>query len=155
MQETTTRFTVGVFQDAEWAARGLAALARHGFEVDALSCIAKATPEADALVRAALGREAVVIDVPGLSATVAVGSLVEVLEGADAGLRARGLAATMRRAGFQAHDGAIFERLVARGGILVGVDSEARAADALATLHAYGAGNAAIGAWAGRLPTDA
>jgi len=61
----------------------------------------------------------------------------------------------MRRAGFQAHDGAIFERLVARGGILVGVDSEARAADALATLHAYGAGNAAIGAWAGRLPTDA
>ena len=38
-----------------------------------------------------------------------------------------------------------------RGGVLVGVSGEARAADALATLHAYGGGNAAIGAWTGRV----
>ena len=34
---------------------------------------------------------------------------------------ASGVAATMRRAGFQAHDGFIFETLTARGGVLVGV----------------------------------
>ncbi len=151
MHELTSRFTVGVFQDVEWARRGLEALARHGFVPDALSVIAKASPEVGDLIRGTVGRDAAALDVPGLSATVAIGSLVEVLQGHDAGLATRGLAATMRRAGFQPHDGAIFERLVARGGVLVGVEGEARAADALATLHAYGAGNAAIGAWSGRI----
>jgi hypothetical protein len=49
------------------------------------------------------------------------------------------------------HDGQIFETLVERGGVLVAVLSEPRAADALARLHAYGGGNAAIGAWVGRV----
>ncbi len=57
----------------------------------------------------------------------------------------------MRRAGFQAHDGRIFEALTGRGGILVSIRSEPRAADALALLHSYGGGNAAIGAWTGRV----
>jgi hypothetical protein len=35
--------------------------------------------------------------------------------------------------------------------VLVAVHNEPRAADALARLHAYGAGNAAIGAWTGRV----
>jgi hypothetical protein len=61
------------------------------------------------------------------------------------------LAATFGRAGFQAHDGHIFETLAGRGGVLVAIRSEARAADALAKLHAYGGGNAAIGAYAGRV----
>ena len=61
------------------------------------------------------------------------------------------LTGTMRRVGFQAHDGRIFETLAARGGILVAIRGEPRAADALAILHSYGGGNAAIGAWAGRV----
>ena len=57
----------------------------------------------------------------------------------------------MRRVGFQAHDGRIFEALTGRGGVLVAIQSEPRAADALAILHSYGGGNAAIGAWTGRV----
>ena len=66
------------------------------------------------------------------------------LDAAEGELSKLGLAATMRRAGFQEHDGVIFERLVERVG-------GASVADALATLHAYGGGNAAIGAWTGRV----
>jgi hypothetical protein len=62
-----------------------------------------------------------------------------------------GLAGTMRRVGFQPHDARIFEVLTGRGGVLVAVRSEPRAADALAILHSYGGGNAAIGAWSGRV----
>ena len=57
----------------------------------------------------------------------------------------------MRRVGFQAHDGRIFETLTGRGGVLVAIRTEPRAADALAILHSYGGGNAAIGAWTGRV----
>jgi hypothetical protein len=35
--------------------------------------------------------------------------------------------------------------------VLVSIRSESRAADALAVLHSYGGGNAAIGAWTGRV----
>ena len=80
-----------------------------------------------------------------------VGSLIAALQGDDNGLTGGGLGAAMRRAGFQQHDGYIFETLTARGGVLVAVSSEPRAADALASLHAYGGGNAAIGAWTGRV----
>jgi len=62
-----------------------------------------------------------------------------------------GISGTMRRVGFQPHDGRIFEVLLEKGGVLVGIRSEPRAADALAILHSYGGGNAAIGAWSGRL----
>ena len=56
----------------------------------------------------------------------------------------------MRRVGFQAHDGRIFHVLTGRGGVMVAIHSEPRAADALAVLHSYGGGNAAIGAgWTG------
>ena len=41
----------------------------------------------------------------------------------------------MRRVGFQAHDGRIFHVLTGRGGVLVAIHSEPRAADALAVLH--------------------
>jgi hypothetical protein len=57
----------------------------------------------------------------------------------------------MRRVGFQTHDGQIYETLAGRGGVLVSVKSEPRAADALAIFHSYGGGNAAIGAWTGRV----
>lgn len=148
---TTSRFTVGVFQDVEWAGRGVEALRGHGFMSESLTIIARESVEATELVRRAMGKDGVRLDIKGLGPAVAAGSLVETLLGGDAGLVKKGLAATMRRAGFQPHDGLIFETLTARGGVLVAIDSEPRAADALAALHAYGGGNAAIGAWAGRV----
>ena len=71
--------------------------------------------------------------------------------GATSDLTKLGLAGTMRRVGFQPHDGRIFDVLTGRGGVLVAIHSEPRAADALAILHSYGGGNAAIGAWTGRV----
>jgi hypothetical protein len=91
------------------------------------------------------------LEVRGLGTVRARGPLVDALQGADQQLTRQGLAATARRVGFQTHDGRIFETLTSRGGVLVAVSSEARASDALALLHSYGGGNAAIGAWAGRV----
>ncbi len=146
----TDRFTVGVFQDIAWATRGLDALGRHNFPVETLSIIAKATPETEALVKTTCGA-ADRMDIKNLGAAVLRGPLVAALQGSASDLAALGLGATMNRVGFQMHDCFIFETLTARGGVLVAVRSEARAADALATLHAYGGGNAAIGAWTGRV----
>ena len=144
-------FTVGVFQDAAWAERGLDALKRRGFAAGSLSVVAKHSAPVAALVERALAADTAPVDVSGLGAAIARGPLVDALQGADEGLGRTGIAATMRRAGFQAHDGFIFETLTARGGVLVGIESEALAADALTVLHAYGGGNAAIGAWTGRV----
>ena len=83
--------------------------------------------------------------------TMARGPIVAVLQGNDEGLKKLGIAGTMRRVGFQQHDGRIFHVLTGRGGVLVAIHSEPRAADALAILHSYGGGNAAIGAWTGRV----
>jgi hypothetical protein len=146
----TDRFTVGVFQDIAWATRGLDALGRHNFPVETLSIIAKATPETEALVKTTCGA-ADHMDIKNLGAAVLRGPLVAALQGSARDLAALGLGATMNRVGFQMHDCFIFETLTARGGVLVAVRSEVRAADALATLHAYGGGNAAIGAWTGRV----
>ena len=77
--------------------------------------------------------------------------MVAALQGTGRDLPKLGLSGTMRRVGFQPHDGRIFEVLTARGGVLVAIHSEPRAADALAILHSYGGGNAAIGAWTGRV----
>jgi len=91
---------------------------------------------------------------PGLAvagASLARGPLVPVLQGAGRDLATAGIAGTMRRVGFQPHDGRIFDALLGRGGVLVAVKSEPRAADALAVLFSYGGGNAAIGAWTGRV----
>jgi hypothetical protein len=148
---STDRFTVGVFRDVAWAERGLDALGRHGFRPETLSVIARTTPEVDALIERFLGVAPRHAEVRQLGPTSLAGPLVEALEGDARDFARLGIAATMRRVGFQPHDGMIYERLVLRGGVLVGVSGEARAADALATLHAYGGGNAAIGAWTGRV----
>ena len=144
-------FTVGVFQDVEWAQRGLDALGQKGFAPESLSLISKETPEAAELLRTTFGVEGSTMDIVRIGPVVAHGPLVGTLQGRARDLDRTGVAATMRRAGFQAHDGFIFETLTARGGVLVGVHSEPRAADALAVMFAYGGGNAAIGAWAGRV----
>ena len=145
------RFTVGVFQDVEWAKRGVEALLRDGFAADSITILARESPEAVALIQSALGAPAGRVELRSLGPVVARGPLVAALQGADNGLESSGLGATIGRAGFQAHDGYIYETLTGRGGVLVAVRSEPRAADVLAKLHSYGGGNAAIGAWSGKV----
>lgn len=151
MSDHSGTFTVGVFPDAERARLGLDALRRHDFAAESLSIIAKSSETVTGL-GAGIGRPALTtIELPRLGATLAGGPIVAALDGDDHGLAAQGLAPAMRRLGFQPHDGIIFERLIDKGGVLVAVHHEPRAADALSVLHNYGAGNAAIGAWHGRL----
>ncbi len=147
----TARFTVGVFKDVAWAEKGLAALMRLGLPASALSVFAKESPETASFIEQALGGPAERFETAATGAVLAKGPLVDALQGATRDLTRLGLSGTFRRVGFQAHDGRIFEVLTARGGVLVAVLSEPRAADALAVLHSYGGGNAAIGAWTGRV----
>jgi hypothetical protein len=148
---TDGRFTIGVFQDVTWARKGIDALLDAGFVPESLTVLAKDTPEAAKLVEEALGASPDRIELKALGTAVARGPLVSALQGADEGLRTAGLGGAITRAGFQPHDGHIYETLTGRGGVLVAVRNEPRAADALAKLHSYGGGNAAIGAWTGRV----
>jgi hypothetical protein len=145
------RFTVGVFQDVAWAEKGIEALKRAGLTAESLSVIAKDTPDTAALAGRTVSASVERLDLSGIGPVVAGGPLVGALQGEQRDLPKLGLAGTMRRIGFQPHDGRIFEVLTARGGVLVAIHSEPRAADALAVLHSYGGGNAAIGAWTGRV----
>jgi hypothetical protein len=147
----TGRFTVGVFQDVAWAQKGLDALKRGGFASESLTIIAKEGGDTSALVERTFGSAGERLDLAGIGTIVARGPLIDALQGGARDLPKLGLAGTMRRIGFQAHDGRIFETLTGRGGVLVAIRSEPRAADALAILHCYGGGNAAIGAWTGRV----
>ena len=144
-------FTVAVFQDVEWARRGIEALLRHGFEPDTLSILGKDTAELSALCQDTLGSGPDRVDVRAIGSGLGHGPLLGVLQGSDGGLTSHGIGGAIARAGFQRHDGHIFEILTGRGGVLVAVRDDRRAADALATFHAYGGGNAAIGAWHGRV----
>jgi hypothetical protein len=145
------RFTIGVFQDVAWAEKGLEALKKAGLPAESLTIMAKESPDVSRLIERILGAAGERFDLAGVGAVLARGPLLDALQGPTRDLPKTGLAATMRRAGFQSHDGRIFEVLTARGGVLVSVRSEPRAADALAILHSYGGGNAAIGAWTGRV----
>jgi hypothetical protein len=142
-------FTVGVFQDVKWAQTGIDALKRQGLLPESLSIIAKDGPDVAALIERTLGSAADRLEMAAAGAVLAKGPLVAALDGAGRDLGKLGLAGTMRRVGFQAHDARIYEALTARGGVLVAVHSEPRAADALTVLLSYGGGNAAIGAWTG------
>ena len=145
------RFTVGVFQDVAWATKGIAALIAAGLPTASLTIIVKDGAETAALVQQSLGAPGGTLEIAGIGPCVLHGPMVDALQSNARDLGKLGLAGTMRRVGFQAHDGRIFETLVARGGILVAIHSEPRAADALAILFSYGGGNAAIGAWTGRV----
>src|SRR5258706_6630241 len=150
METATGTFTVGVFQDLAWAERGVDALKSKGLAVESLSILGKSSPELSAFIERQLGAPQS-LDVKDLGTTVARGPLVSALQGDDQGLAKLGIAGSMRRVGFQAHDGRIFDTLTARAGVIVAIHNELRAADALAVLHSYGGGNAAIGAWRGRV----
>jgi len=147
----TGRFTVGVFQDASWAEKGIAALKQAGLPAESLTILAKDSPDVSALIQKTFGASGERLEIAAVGSSLARGPLVPALQGPAKDLPKLGLSGTMRRVGFQSHDGRIFEALTARGGILVAIHSEPRAADALAVLHSYGAGNAAIGAWTGRV----
>ena len=112
--EENSLFTIGVFQDTAWAERGLDALKRHGFGPEALSVIARHSDDVAALVERALGGAPTSVEVGGLGAAIAQGSLVGALQGDDEALGKTGIAATVSRAGFQSHDGYIFATLTAR-----------------------------------------
>ncbi len=144
-------FTIGVFQDLAWADKGLQALRAQGFPPDVLSLIVKDSPEAATFAEQMFGEPAATMEIRGVGPARVRGPLVAALQGGDQGLMKQGMAGTANRVGFQAHDGRIFETLTSRGGVLVAITSDARAADALALLHSYGGGNAAIGAWTGRV----
>ena len=147
----TARFTVGVFQDVAWADKGIDALKRAGLPAESLSMLAKESPEVAALMQKALGAGGDRLDISNVGVVLARGPIMEALQGEARDLSTLGLARTMRRVGFQSHDARIYEVLTARGGVLVAIHSEPRAADALAVLMSYGGGNAAIGAWIGRV----
>jgi len=119
--------------------------------VESLSVLVEDAPDAAALIERALGAPPDKLQVNGVGVVLARGPLVAALQGADKDFQKVGIAGTMRRVGFQSHDGRIFETLTARGGVLVATRTEPRAADALAIFHSYGGGNAAIGAWTGRV----
>jgi len=146
----TGLFTVGVFQDVAWAQKGLDALKQAGFVAESLSILAK-DGDAAKLIEKILGSPGARIESAGVGTIVGRGPLLEVLQGDSGDLAKIGIAGAMRRVGFQPHDGRIFDTLVGRGGVLVAIRSEPRAADALAILHSYGGGNASIGAWTGRV----
>ena len=147
----TGLFTVGVFQDVAWATKGLDALKQAGFPAESLTIVAKESPDAAALIEKTFGAAGARMELAGIGGVLAQGSLIDALQGASRDLLKMGMAGAMRRVGFQPHDGRIFEALTGRGGILVAIRTEPRAADALAILHSYGGGNAAIGAWSGRV----
>ena len=150
-QVETALFTIGVFKDIAWAERGIDALKQQGFTPERMTLAAKASPEAAALIERALGAAPESVELPVVGAAVVRGALKDTLNGPGRDLAKIGMAAAMRRAGFQPHDGLIFETLVGKGGVLVAVQDAPRAADALAVMQSYGGGNAAIGAWANRL----
>ncbi len=147
----TGRYTVGVFKDVASAERGIDALKRQGFPAESLTVLAKDTPDTAGLLQKVLGRVPDRVDLPGIGAALGGGSLLSLLNGGSRDASKAGLAAALTRVGFQPHDGRIYETLTDRGGVLVAVRSEPRAADALSTLHCHGGGNAAIGAWTGRV----
>jgi hypothetical protein len=144
-------FTVGVFKDIAWAERGIDALKQQGFAAERMTVASKATPEAAALIARVLGAAPEPMEIPVVGSLLAGGPLADTLGGPRRDLATIGMAAAMRRAGFQPHDGLIFETLIGNGGVLVAVQDAPRAADALAIMHSYGGGNAAIGAWGKRV----
>lgn len=139
--------TVGVFADLASARKAVdVLLTTHHFATATVSAIGKDDPALATWMSDVLGSSRASAGAAEAGALRVAGPLVPA-----EGLGADGVDGLMRASGFQSHDGRIFARLVERGGVLVAVTSDSRAADAMAVMHAYGGGNAAIGAWRGRV----
>src|SRR5262245_43613577 len=98
--EDTGRFTVGVFQDAAWAQKGLDALARAGFPKESLTILAKEGADASSLIQKTLGTAGERLQIAGVGPVVVHGPLLDALQGKTRDLDKLGLAGTMRRVGF-------------------------------------------------------
>ena len=109
----TGRFTVGVFQDVAWAREGLDALKQAGLAAESLTILAKESPEVAALIERALGAPASGSSCRRSARCWRAVRCVDGAAGPARDLAKLGLAGTMRRVGFQAHDGRIFEALTA------------------------------------------
>ena len=108
------RFTVGVFQDVAWAAKGIDALEAGGLAArvadDSREGERRTRPRCS---RSRSARPASRLDIAGVGPVVAARAAWSRRCRASArDLAKLGLAGTMRRVGFQAHDGRIFEALV-------------------------------------------
>jgi len=79
------RFTVGVFQDAVWARRGIEALVRDGFVPESITILALESPATIELVESLLGAPPDRIELKALGAVVVKGPLLAALQGDDAG----------------------------------------------------------------------
>ena len=77
--EERQSFTVGVFQDTEWAERGLEALAKEGFPSESLSMISKESPEASALLQRTFAVDGTALDIVRIGPVVAHGPLLGTL----------------------------------------------------------------------------
>src|SRR5919112_3782985 len=97
-------YTIGVFQDVEWARRGVDALLRDGFPPESITILAKDTAKADGLISAALAGSPDRLDLVRLGTAVGRGPLIEVLQGDDQGLTRFGVGSTVGRVGFQRHE---------------------------------------------------
>ena len=82
---------VAVFQDAEWARRGLEALVRDGFTPGTLSAIGMPSPGVAMLFSDILVQAPRTILLRDVGTVSAAGPLLSVLEGEDEGLSRRGL----------------------------------------------------------------
>ncbi len=148
--DTNILHTVAVFADLASAKLGVdALLTRHGIAPATLSLLARDAPDTVAWMTGVLGQAPTAVEAQVVGAVQCAGPLAS--ESWAAALAAEGIEGLMYTAGFQAHDGRIFTRLVERGGVMVAVTSASRAADVLAVMHNFGGGNAAIGAWRGRV----
>jgi hypothetical protein len=67
----TARFTVGVFQDVAWAAKGLDALKDAGFPPESLTIVSKESPETGALIERVLGSSAEHLNLAAVGTVVA------------------------------------------------------------------------------------
>ena len=148
----TGRFTVAVFQDVAWAQKGLDALRQIGLAAESLTILAKADPAVATLIEQTLGFAGEPIELASVGPVLGHGPLIEPLQGTTRTIwRSWGWPARCGVSDSRRTTRRIFETLTGRGGVLVAIRSEPRAADALAILHSYGGGNAAIGAWTGRV----
>ena len=103
------------------AQRAIDALMADGFPREWLTILAKDTEPAATFIETALGAPPARIELKNLGTVVAHGPLLDLLRGTDDGLSRSGLAGSFNRAGFQPHDGHIYETLTGRGGVLAPV----------------------------------
>jgi len=134
-----TLFIVGVFKDLAWAEKGIDALREQGFQQAVVSVMMKGRPRRR-LVRPKGDRRRTR---PSWNCRNWVPWWARVPWSVFSRARARdlgkiGISGAIRRAGFQAHDGLIYETLAERGACWVAIEDPARASDALAILLSYG-----------------